>query len=42
YIAAILGPRFKDLNFEPEKLELIKNELKCRIKETKNIYSTIS
>ncbi|CAG8633699.1 6280_t:CDS:2, partial [Gigaspora rosea] len=32
YITTILDPRFKDLNFEPEKLEIIKDELKYRMK----------
>ncbi|CAG8689738.1 1522_t:CDS:2, partial [Gigaspora rosea] len=41
YIATILDPRFKDLSFEPEKLEPMKNELKCRMEAAKNINSTI-
>ncbi|CAG8823776.1 22005_t:CDS:2, partial [Cetraspora pellucida] len=41
YIVTILDPRFKDLSFEPEKLELIKNKLKCRMEAAKNINSTI-
>src|SRR6185437_6135309 len=41
YIATILDPRFKDLSFEPEKLEPMKNELKRRMEAAKNINSTI-
>ncbi|CAG8649573.1 532_t:CDS:2 [Cetraspora pellucida] len=41
YITTILDPRFKDLSFEPEKLEPMKNELKHRMEAVKNINSTI-
>ncbi|CAG8774456.1 14921_t:CDS:2 [Cetraspora pellucida] len=40
YIAAILNPRFKNLSFESEKLEIIKDELKCKMEDSKNIYLT--
>ena len=42
YIAAMLDPRFKDLNFEPEKFESTKNELQHRMKEDikNNNYSS--
>ncbi|CAG8807754.1 9880_t:CDS:1, partial [Gigaspora rosea] len=41
YITTILDPRFKDLSFEPEKLDPMKKELKCRMEDAKNIYPTI-
>ncbi|CAG8760618.1 23328_t:CDS:1, partial [Gigaspora rosea] len=39
YIAAILDPRFKNLSFEPEKLESIKNELKHKMEDARSALS---